>query len=347
MTYIILLNPGHNRVYFETARRLSLAEFAIASAGFGVACENAREESFGGAPCLVFDAAGTLSPDEMRAVMGLSFTYALFAGETINGTMCLRPVDVPREDFVDEGVSAILKYTGKTNELFTRMLVNIALYTQDRRENLRLLDPVSGKGTTLYEGLIKGFHVYGMEIGEKVTQEAVAFTKRYFENARYKFDFHSERLSGVGAGKPFTMRRNTFAVARTKEAYKEKDTRTIEFVEGNSQFANKAYKKGFFDMVVGDLPYGVQHGNVTNEKQSGLTRNPSALLAACLPAWAEVLRPGGVLVLAWNTNVLSRAKMVALLSANGLTVCEGAADLALAHRVDQAITRDVVAAVKE
>ena len=347
MTYIILLNPGHNRVYFETARRLALAEFAIASADFSAECTNAREESFGGAPCLVFDAAGTLSPDNLRTLMGLSFSYAVFAAAEADGTVCLRPLDTRREDFVDEGISSILKYTGKTNELFTRMLVNIALYTQNRRENLRLLDPVSGKGTTLYEGLVKGFHVYGMEIGEKVTQESVAFTKRYFENARYKFDFHSERLSGTGAGKSFAMRRNTFAVARSKEAYKAKDTRTIEFVEGNSQFANRVYKKGFFDMVVGDLPYGVQHGNVTNEKQSGLTRNPSELLKACLPAWAEVLRPGGVLVLAWNTNVLPRETMTALLSAHGLTVCEGAADLSLAHRVDQAITRDVIAAVKE
>ena len=343
MTYIILLNPGHNRVYFETARKLAMAEFAIASAGFGAKCENTREESFGGAPCLVFDTTSALLPDDLRALMGLSFAYALFAAETVNGAVCLRPLDIPRECFVDEGISSILKYTGKTNELFTRMLVNIALYTQDRRGGLRLLDPVAGKGTTLYEGLAKGINVYGMELGEKVTQEAVAFTKRYFENARYKFEFHSERLSGAG----FAMRRNTFAAARDKEAYKAKDTRTIEFVEGNSQYANKAYKKGFFDMVVGDLPYGVQHGNVTNEKQSGLTRNPSALLAACLPAWAEVLRPGGSLVLAWNTNVLPREKMTALLASHNLTVCEGAADLSLSHRVDQAITRDVVAAVKE
>ena len=98
--------------------------------------------------------------------------------------------------------------------------------------------------------------------------------------------------------------------------------------------------------MVGDLPYGVQHGNVTGEKQTSLTRNPAELLESCLPVWAEVTKPGGALVFAWNTHVLSREKMTQLFAKHGLTVQNEGAYLGFEHRVDQSITRDIIAAVK-
>ena len=90
----------------------------------------------------------------------------------------------------------------------------------------------------------------------------------------------------------------------------------------------------------------MQHGNVTKEKQTSLTRNPTELLRACLPAWVCVLRPGGALALAWNANVLPRSSMERLLEEHGLTVRKEEAYLQLAHRVDQSILRDVVVAQK-
>ena len=60
-----------------------------------------------------------------------------------------------------------------------------------------------------------------------------------------------------------------------------------------------------------------------------------------------MLKPGGVLALAWNANVLPRDKMERLLEENGLAVKKEEAYLRLAHRVDQSILRDVAVARKQ
>ena len=344
MVYAILFHPGHNRVYFETSLKLALSEFRIVAQNFAVRCSSISQQTLWGAEYLVFETVGDLTTSDIAMIGDLSFVYALFQWEQVDGKTYFVPIDRTGDRFVDEGISAMLKYTGKTNEIFTRMMVNVAYYSQENRGEVRLLDPIAGKGTTLYEGMIKGFHVCGIEIGDKVVHETFHFLKKYLENAKYKFDCKSIRISGPN--KSFTAIRHTFAIARTKEAYKNRDVRSVELVAGNSMYADKYYKKNTFDMIVGDLPYGVQHGNVTNEKQSSLTRNPAELLNACLPAWREVLKPGGTLVLAWNCNVLPRAKFTEALEAKGFEVLKEEPYLQFEHRVDQAILRDVIVANK-
>lgn len=344
MIYAILYHPGHNRVYFETSIKLSVSEFQIVVQGFQTECQNVQRRQICGVEYLTFETSAGLSEADVKKVFGLSFVYALFQLETMGGETYLRPVQKAGEDFVDGSIGTILKYTGKTNELFTRMLLNIAASSQSNTRDIRVLDPIAGKGTTLYEGLVKGFDVYGIEIGAGVVNEAYHFVKKFLETARYKFEYETMKISGPN--KSFSAVRHTFQTARSKEEWKAKRTRTIEFIAGNSQYADAYFKRNFFDMIVGDLPYGVQHGNVTNEKQSSLTRNPAELLNACLPAWLRVLKPLGTVVLAWNSNVLPRNKMERLCEDNGLTVKRDPVYLQFEHRVDQSILRDIIVAQK-
>lgn len=344
MVYAILYYPGHNRVYFETSIKLSVSEFQIAAQLFSTACENIRHQNICGIDYLIFETSGELSSDDVKLISGLSFVYALFKIENSKEEICFHPIARIRTGFIDESMSTILKYTGKTNEIFTRMMINIACYTQGNGEHIRLLDPIAGKGTTLYEGLMKGYDVYGIEISENVVNESYHFVKRFLETARYKFNCSSIKLSGPN--KSFSAVRHTFVMAQSKEDLKCKNTRTIELVAGNSIYANRYYKKNYFDIIVGDLPYGIQHGNVTREKQTSLTRNPSELLKACLPAWMEVLKPGGVITLAWNSNVLPRAKMERIFEEQGMAVKKEGAYLQFEHRVDQSIMRDIIVAQK-
>lgn len=344
MTYAILYNPGHNRVYFETSLKLSLSEFSIVSQSFSTECRALCQQELGGIDYLSFETDNPLSPSDITAISHLSFFYALFQLEKMDGRTALLPISREKGDFIDRSMSAMLKYTGKTNELFTRMMINIAAASQGERDRLRLLDPIAGKGTTLYEGLIRGFDVYGIEIGGTVVNESYHFVKRFLETARYKYQDAAIRISGPN--RSFSALRHTIQTAPTKEAVKNGEARTIELIAGNALYADSYFKKDFFDIIVGDLPYGVQHGNVTSEKQSSLTRNPSQLLAACLPAWKKVLKPGGAMVLAWNSNVLPRDKMERLLEQQGFTVNNSGAYLQFEHRVDQSIRRDVVAAQK-
>ena len=348
MKYAILYNPGHNRVYFETSLKLSISEFSIVAQKFSTKCENIQRQNIYGVDYLTFQTDTELAETDVKMLFDLSFIYALFQVETIQEELYFKPIRKMREGFVDDGIGAILKYTGKTNEIFTRMMINVAVCSggdaKSTAENIRLLDPIAGKGTTLYEGLVKGYDVYGIEIGDKVVKESYHFLKKFLEMAKYKFDSSIIKVSGPN--KSFSAVRHTFVTAKTKEDYKNKNTRTIEMVAGNSMYANKYYKKNFFDVIVGDLPYGVQHGNVTTEKQSSLTRNPSELLKACLPAWKEVLKPGGTIVLAWNSNVLPRAKMEQLFAEQGFDVKNEDSYLEFEHRVDQSILRDIIVAQK-
>jgi len=341
MTHAILCSPGHNRVYFEASLKLSVAEFTIVSRGLSASCKNVSHRNICGIQYLTFDTDSGLSREDLSIISGLSFAYGLFAVEGIY----LRPVELVRDWFVDENMSAILKYTGKTNEIFTRMLLNVARYSGGQGSPIRVLDPVAGKGTTLYEGLVKGFNVYGIEISDGVVNECYHYIKKFLENAKYKFEHNALKISGEN--KAFTALRHTFTTARNKIEQKEGNTRTIEVIAGNSLYADKFYKKNYFDMIVGDLPYGVQHGAVSNEKQSKLTRNPGELVRTCLPSWVNVLKPGGVVTLSWNVNTLSRKKLTEILEENGLNVLIDGVYPDFEHRVDQAIVRDIIVATKK
>jgi len=344
VTYAILFNPGHNRVYFETSLKLSLSEFGICAQNFSTPYQNLQTQNICGVEYLTFETANHLAEPDIKIISCLSFVYAIFELKQENNETYMKPLAKNNNCFVNESIGTILKYTGKTNEVFTKMLLNIAYNSQSSKNEIKLLDPVAGKGTTLFEGLVMGFNVYGIEIADSVVNESYHFTKRFLETARYKFTHKETKISG--ANKSFSALRRTFETAATKEELKTKNTRTIEFIAGNSQHAATYYKKNFFNLIVGDLPYGVQHGNVTKQKQSSLTRNPLELLTACLPAWVNVLKAGGVIVLSWNSNVLPRTKLADLFLQNGLKVFDEAAYLQFEHRVDQSILRNIIVAKK-
>jgi hypothetical protein len=77
-----------------------------------------------------------------------------------------------------------------------------------------------------------------------------------------------------------------------------------------------------------------------------LGRNPRDLLAKALPGWAELLRRGGALGLSFNTHVIERDEVAALLAGAGLTVVSSPAYQGFSHWVDQGITRDLLVARK-
>lgn len=343
--YAILLNPGHNRVYFEESINLSEYEFGIALSKTTLKYTDIKEEIISGINYITFLTDKKMDSRELMIISRLSFSYAIFEVSNIHNQTIFIPVEMPDYRYIDSGISTILKYTGKTNELFTRMIINIAHFTSDfgMDEKIKLLDPVAGKGTTLFEGIICGYDVYGVEIGSKPVNEVCQYFKKYLTTEKYKHESHSQKISGDN--KAFTAERHTFSFARTKEEYKS-NPKTCEIISGNSINLCKFYKQNSMHLIVGDLPYGVHHGNVTNEKQSSLTRNPEELLNACLPAWADTLMYGGAIVLAWNTFVLTREKMKAIFEKHNLYVPEDEVYEKFGHRVDNSIKRDIIAAKK-
>lgn len=325
-----LVLPSANRVYAGAAPGLLAAELdALSQLALGGRVGDAALRTLGGVPYVTFE--GDLDDEALAVVSNLSALYALFG---VEGNL-LRPVEARRLDRWDDDLVTIQRYTGKTNELLTRLLLNLAVaagpgasaFTGQVRP--RVLDPLSGRGTTLNVALLCGFDAAGIDHDRKDVDAHLQFLTTWLKTKRAK---HSSKRNGA---------RTTVALAPDKEALKAGHAQELVVVAGDTASAVEQFGRSSVDAVVADLPYGVQHGSRSGD---GLRRSPAELLAAGLPAWRGALRPGGALALSWNTKVLPRAELVTLLDAAGLAVETGGPFERFAHRVDQAIDRDVVVA---
>ncbi|NMT18420.1 DNA methylase, partial [Vibrio parahaemolyticus] len=73
---------------------------------------------------LVFSCQEALTDEQARRIAASSIYYALFE---VREDGLLRPVQSPVFNTFPESMSQILRYTGKTNEQFTRLMVNIGI----------------------------------------------------------------------------------------------------------------------------------------------------------------------------------------------------------------------------
>jgi tRNA G10 N-methylase Trm11 len=332
-------------------------------------------------------------------------------------------VELRRLDRFDDDLLTILKYPGKTNEQFTKLLLNVTLASSafagelsspvaadlgaadigaaepaaadlgGRR--LAVLDPLCGRGTTLNQALRYGFDAYGADIDARDVEAYAVFIQRWLKDKRLK---HRADFSPVRRDRKVVARRLTAEFAATKDEYKAGDVQRLEVVEAETTRIGEFFRAASADLVVADLPYGVQHGSHGSHGSHGtgrpggdraaprggdqapgrgdqtprrgdqaprggdearrggdrtagdggrtLARSPLDLLRAAAPAWARALRPGGALGISWNTHVARREDAAAALADAGLEVLDSAAYRAFRHRVDQAITRDILVARK-
>ena len=217
--------------------------------------------------------------------------------------LSLMPVERHKEDYLPEKISSILRYPGKTNELFTRMMINVALFTSrfDFSEDVKLLDPISGRGTTLFEGACAGFDVCGIEIDKNSALDCYAFFKKFLSKERLKHKTDKKRVNPKSKELAHTLYDIGYSSCRG-------ESKEFKIVCGNTKDANKFFKKETFHLIVGDLPYGVAHGNVGKKKSNkdSLTRSPRQLIELSADDWLKVLKPGGSIVLAWNSFVEER-----------------------------------------
>ncbi|MCL2400250.1 MAG: hypothetical protein FWC91_10990 [Defluviitaleaceae bacterium] len=326
-TYAILQNPGHNRVYFKSSRALAQIEFKLAGEKMTATPINLREEIIGAVPYLLFDMESQLIEEDIALCSRLSFVYAIFEW---SGNVLI-PIEKKSSNYLEsDDITTILKYNGKTNELFTHMLLNIAVFNTKFNVNdkLTILDPLCGKGTTLFDGLLDGHNVCGVDIDGKMIHEAYIFLKKYLETARYKHSTHQERQGF----KDYTAMRYQIKLSRSKA----EEATDVEFVAGDTRNIGGLYRKNTFNIIVGDLPYGVQH-------KSG---SFLPILTEALPGWFKVLKPGGAMVLAWNLFLISKKDMESALEKAGFKLVMPANDESFVHRVDQAIKRDVIIGTK-
>jgi SAM-dependent methyltransferase len=298
------------------------------------------ETTLGGVCYLAFGTDVPLTGRDVAYLSNLSSAYALFE---LAGDDLLRPVTMAALARYDSDLITIPKYAGKTNEQFTKLLLNLTILCSSSAPRmldggLVVLDPLCGRGTTLNQALMYGYDAMGIEIDGKDVEAYAAFLKTWLKRKRLK---HSAEIVPVRRERKLVARRLEVSMAPSKEDHKAGAVQKLTVLHADTTRLDGILRGGVADVIVADAPYGVAHGSVTEE--GGMSRRPLDLLERAVPQWMPLLRPGGALGLSWNTHVAKRELAEDILLASGLEVI-GLPDLV--HRVDQSIERDVLVARK-
>jgi hypothetical protein len=320
--------PQRSTQYAELADALAPAELALSPLGSLI--RDMQPATIGGQAFLRLDLSALPDDAQRRELGPLAMTSAYFEWRerlADEDGPWLRPIDPGTIALFPVEMVMARRYRGKTNELFTRFLLNIArassAFAGQPWRALRVFDPLAGGGTTLFSALVLGADAAGVEKSAQDMQTTAGYIKEYCREERIACALKEERLRKIGRRWWFTLGRD--APARCLLACGD-TLQSPELLAG--------FKKPH--LIVGDLPYGIQHAG-----ESG------ALLRAALPVWAALLPPGGALALAWDATRFPRQDMLALAEAAcPLRVLNQPPYDALEHRVDRVIKRrDVLVAV--
>ncbi len=103
-----------------------------------------------------------------------------------------------------------------------------------------------------------GFDAYGADIDARDVEAYAVFIQRWLKDKRLK---HQADFSPVRRDRKVVARRLAAEFAATKDEYKAGDVQRLEVVEADTTRIGEFFRPASADLVVADLPYGVQHGS--------------------------------------------------------------------------------------
>lgn len=339
MRYAFLLKPHANVRYRQSLQKLALLELQCLLGAWGMDDALPKWTQIGQEPFLSFET--NQMTDEAWAEISRHSSICLAAEVLDEGI--IRPLVRNIEGVLPDDLPHVLKYKGKTNADFTQMMLHCARAASDfarSAEKLRVLDPMCGKGTTLFCAMCEGHDAVGIDTDHK----AIAETDGYFERSlklhriKHKRSEQSRTLSGGGS-----VRASVYTVAADTQAMKDGQTLQLELINGDAVRTAEMVKPGSVHLIASDLPYGVQHAPKENGGLSSLGR----LIQRVAPGCVRALKPGGALAFSFNINTLRRKEVVRVLTEAGLHVLEEEPYADFSHWVEQAVERDIVIARKE
>ncbi len=341
--YAILVLPSANRVYTDTAPTLVRAELSAFAPALSTEVADTDIRTIGGVDYVTLRTDRPLTDDDVALLSNVSSAYALFE---VTGDL-LRPLPMAPVARFGSDLLTIQKYPGKTNEQFTQLMVNLTVLASRWAADpfgtaLHVLDPLCGRGSTLNQAMMYGFDATGVEISAKDFEAYERFIKTWLRGNRLK---HTAQSGVLRRNRTRLGQRLEIDYAPSKEAYRAGHTRNLTYYNTDTLRTDELLRPDSVDLIVTDAPYGVQHGSRGDD--DSLARSPRDLLAAAVPVWSRVLRPGGALGISFNTYVLARDELLGILDRAGLSVVNGPGYDTLTHRVDHAIVRDLVVARKE
>lgn len=216
------------------------------------------------------------------------------------------------------------KFRGKTNERLTQYLINLglAVVAPDIGDELTLLDPMCGRGTTLFWAMQYGMRAKGIEKDEVAIGDIIRNAKKWTKVHRLKNNIEKGTLAKDG-----------------KKPGAEYLDMTIEkrrgrVVNGDARTPAKYFGKEKFDLIVADLPYGVQHFGDGHGQGADI----EDVLENCAPAWREAAKPNSAIVLSFNKYQPKRLKIEEIFQVAGWSQVE----FEMPHRMSESIVRDIV-----
>ncbi|HEY4348603.1 MAG TPA: hypothetical protein VGM80_13525 [Gaiellaceae bacterium] len=325
MRLALQIAPQHSTQYADMAAKLAAPELLASPAGASVVSVDPIE--LGGVDYLVVELAEDTELEQLMPVLSrLGATSCAF--ELLDGPL-LRPLEPRFEPHLPLELAEARRYRGKTSEVFSRVLLNLALFAgafSDRIETrLRVLDPLAGGGTTLFLALAAGYDAFGVEQEKRDVETTAAFVREYCREARISCQETHEK-----AKRRFTL-----------DLGPRDDRRLLVLTQGDSRGADALLRDvsggARFHALAADLPYGIQHDGVAR-----------ILVGEAIGAWERTLLPGGAIALAWDATRLSRDALRKVVeSSSSLRVLDHGPYAELGHRVDRVIKRrDVLVAVK-
>ena len=316
MQFCLQLAPHANIRYRDAQVKLGQAELTCLLCALSLPAET-QVTTIGGVPCLTFSAKA-LTPEALALLGTHSTRLMLF--ECVDGGL-LRPLVWGRTAY---------------------MMMNCARAASDfalADQPLTVLDPMCGKCTTGFVALQNGMNAVCLDIDRKDLKEAADYFSNYLQFHRLKHRLTQSSRTLQKTAVPIAE----YTFSDTKEHFAADDVRTLMLAEGDSGLVGDLLKKRPADLLVCDLPYGVQHAPQNGKKAESFPK----LLERILPAWRRALKPGGAAAISFNTLTLRKDTLLTLLQNAGFTPLTEPPYDDFSHFVEQAVHRDFIVARNE
>ncbi|SMF11125.1 hypothetical protein [Pseudobacteriovorax antillogorgiicola] len=306
----IIISPEARGAYFHSFIKVAREELRLIHPDL-----DGEHRAYGGLDVLIVNASEEMASELVR----LSFCQAVFRIGP-QGWLPLAEslsLAIPRDYIFGS------KFKGKTNERLTQMMLNVALALV-KKPKPKVLDPMCGRGTSLLWAMAYGLECRGVEQDSKALGDVQQIVKKWntVHDTGLKFRNGSVgKKSKQGQGRFFEVTH---------------DETRLKMVIGDSQQANHLLQGEKFDVILADLPYGVQH--FSGQK----TRNPLGALEASASAWGQLANEGAALSLAFNQSITRKDAVVDLFEGNGWQSVPCTAS----HRMSESIVRDLVFFIK-
>ena len=328
-TILAQIAPQRSTQYADLARTLAIPE--LQSSFVGAAATDFAHVELGGQSYVRFQMPQEPDARQRHELGLLATTSAFFVHYDRLGDVegpLLRPLESGWQPVLPAELVTARRYRGKTNELFTHFLCNLARASSNFANQpwsaLTLMDPLMGGGTTLFLALTLGAQrVGGVDRETEDVRSTAKFLQQYLQHERISHKMQPERLKGLG------LRWHCMIGKKSGE----RPVQECIIASGDTLQSPTLLPGLKPHLIVVDLPYGVQHQGQLND-----------LLQKAVPLWLTMLRRGGTIVMAWEATRFPRQQMIELLQRQpDALILEQPPYDQLSHKVDRVIkVRDVL-----